>query len=310
MSRRLTKEEFLAKLTAEQLEMYDFSEFEYVSTTVKSKAICRKHGEFWIRPGNLISGQGCMVCGYETVSRKVSAAKKIDVNGWEAKKCRSCGVEKLLSEFDIQKKGLCGRRSECRVCYRAKMRKKGLVGKKLKMFVTHKKCNTCGKCLPAESFRELKKRGKATLFHQCLDREKRVGKEVREKKKKYFDHYREMNRNKLRDNSREYYKNNSEAVLSKAKEDNRKKASFLAFGNKLPSVDGVREGENGLLLVRCKHCRKLFTPTKAQCRTRMAAVKGISRGENNLYCSEKRNLLDTKFYFGWVLVVLLWLLLV
>ena len=46
-------------------EYYDFSKFNYISSRQKVTIICKKHGEFQIRPHNFLKGQGCNLCANE-----------------------------------------------------------------------------------------------------------------------------------------------------------------------------------------------------------------------------------------------------
>ena len=43
-------------------ENYDFSKFNYISSRQKVTIICKKHGEFQIRPGHFLAGHGCAKC--------------------------------------------------------------------------------------------------------------------------------------------------------------------------------------------------------------------------------------------------------
>ena len=46
-------------------EYYDFSKFNYISSRQKVTIICKKHGEFQIRPDSFLKGQGCNLCANE-----------------------------------------------------------------------------------------------------------------------------------------------------------------------------------------------------------------------------------------------------
>ena len=76
-SRRLTQEEFIAKVKAVHGEgRFDLSRVKYTSSTNKVKVICPKHGSWWARPSSLFRGSGCPKCGREKVSRALSMTQE------------------------------------------------------------------------------------------------------------------------------------------------------------------------------------------------------------------------------------------
>lgn len=44
-------------------EQYDYSDFNYEKSSVKSNVICREHGVFYVSPYAHLSGLGCSLCG-------------------------------------------------------------------------------------------------------------------------------------------------------------------------------------------------------------------------------------------------------
>jgi hypothetical protein len=67
-----TTESFVKEMTEKYGNLYDFSKVEYKTNKDKVIVICKKHGEFEIRPNDLISGYGCPKCGYEKNSKRFS----------------------------------------------------------------------------------------------------------------------------------------------------------------------------------------------------------------------------------------------
>ena len=68
--RKLTTEEFIRKAKEIHGDKYDFSKVNYINAKEKVCIICHKkddmgqeHGEFYIRPCNVINGTGCPKCG-------------------------------------------------------------------------------------------------------------------------------------------------------------------------------------------------------------------------------------------------------
>lgn len=63
MSKRKTKEEFIADAKRVHGDKYDYSLVEYVNNHTKVKVICPKHGVFQVRPGDhLLLASGCWKC--------------------------------------------------------------------------------------------------------------------------------------------------------------------------------------------------------------------------------------------------------
>lgn len=58
-----TSEDFIKKAREIHGDKYDYSKVKYVNAKTKVCIICPEHGEFWIKPNNHLSGQGCKKCG-------------------------------------------------------------------------------------------------------------------------------------------------------------------------------------------------------------------------------------------------------
>jgi len=69
--KKLTTEEFIEKAKQVYGDNYDYSKVDYVNCDTKVKIICRKHGEFEIRPDHFLMGHGCSKCGYERGGNKI-----------------------------------------------------------------------------------------------------------------------------------------------------------------------------------------------------------------------------------------------
>jgi len=57
------------------LDRYDYSKVIYKNAKTKVKIVCPKHGEFKQTPNRHLHGDGCLTCGYESVSNKNSHDK-------------------------------------------------------------------------------------------------------------------------------------------------------------------------------------------------------------------------------------------
>lgn len=69
--RKLTTAEFISKARLVHGDKYDYSKVNYVKSTTKVCIICPKHGEFWQRPNDHLSGRGCMNCKTEGTKRAI-----------------------------------------------------------------------------------------------------------------------------------------------------------------------------------------------------------------------------------------------
>jgi hypothetical protein len=56
--KKLTTEEFIEKARLKHGDKYDYSKVDYQGSKVKVCIICPKHGEFWQRPNDILSGMG------------------------------------------------------------------------------------------------------------------------------------------------------------------------------------------------------------------------------------------------------------
>ena len=54
-------------------DIFDFSKFVYNNSRTHSIVICKQHGEFKIKPNNLMSGHGCPECGNIKISEKLKS---------------------------------------------------------------------------------------------------------------------------------------------------------------------------------------------------------------------------------------------
>lgn len=59
---RVTTEVFVNRSNKIHNSLYDYSKTQYHKSEEKVCIVCKKHGEYWMLPGNHISGQGCPSC--------------------------------------------------------------------------------------------------------------------------------------------------------------------------------------------------------------------------------------------------------
>ena len=81
-SLRMTNEDFINKAKAVHGDRYDYSKVQYVHNKTEVCIICRKHGEFWQKPKNHLSGYGCPICsGRKKMSTSDFVKKASSVHG-------------------------------------------------------------------------------------------------------------------------------------------------------------------------------------------------------------------------------------
>ncbi len=91
---KLTTEEFIARAQAVHGDRYDYSKVKYVNNQTKVCIICKEHGEFWQKPKNHLSGNGCVICSKENTSKKLKL--------WTHEKCYE-EAQKYRSRSQLKK---------------------------------------------------------------------------------------------------------------------------------------------------------------------------------------------------------------
>ena len=72
MARKLTQEEFVARINDVHENKYDYSKTVYTITANKVKIICSVHGEFEQIAGDHLRGRGCNECGNLSIASNTS----------------------------------------------------------------------------------------------------------------------------------------------------------------------------------------------------------------------------------------------
>ena len=65
-----SREEFIEKANKKWNYLFDYSKVNYINSKTKVEIICPKHGSFWQRPNDHITGYGCPKCGIEKRSKQ------------------------------------------------------------------------------------------------------------------------------------------------------------------------------------------------------------------------------------------------
>lgn len=76
MTRKLTQEEFITRVRERYGDKYDLSKAVYQGNKVKVTVGCKVHGDFEIRPNDLLMGMGCPKCGGTKKSTTEEFVKK------------------------------------------------------------------------------------------------------------------------------------------------------------------------------------------------------------------------------------------
>ncbi|NOR27602.1 MAG: hypothetical protein GQ540_03625 [Lutibacter sp.] len=196
--------------------------------------------------------------------------------------CTKCGLEDDINKFpkDRQKKD--GRHPWCRECVK-KRNKEYSINNKEKLKKSSKKYTTKNK----EKMDEYHKKYRSDNKKKISDWHKKNYIDNKDKINLSGFNYRKNNKEKIKLKGKKYRDNNREKINNFHKEYRSLKAKYKALKNKLTVDESPIEGKNGILLVKCKKCRKYFNPTNLQVQNRVQSLLGQSSGESNLYCSDK-----------------------
>lgn len=105
-SRTSTTEEFISKSRKIHGDKYDYSKVDYKGSKTKVCIICPVHGEFWQRPNEHLSGNGCSKCGRDitgekrglTIEKFIDTSNKVHNNFYDyskVKKVRRRSIDKV-----------------------------------------------------------------------------------------------------------------------------------------------------------------------------------------------------------------------
>lgn len=80
---RLTSEDFIKKAKGVHGDVYDYSRVEYINNYTDVEIICSKHGSFFQKPYNHLSGTECPKCSHEKqrLSNEMFIAKAKQIHG-------------------------------------------------------------------------------------------------------------------------------------------------------------------------------------------------------------------------------------
>ncbi len=213
------------------------------------------------------------------------------------KLCQSCKIEKSLSEFQIDRQRRDGLRSYCKSCraMRAKERRESRTPEQKE----YQKARD-------HAYYEATKLERLAVGKKWRSKNLEViavkAKVYREANAEYIKNYREEhkerfaaqrkeyyqeNKESIKETYSEYYAKNREKVLAQKREYNSSPAKYTTYAHQLPIIDKPTLSDDGeTLLVICKHCQKIFTPSQNQVSNRIKMLSTLSFGENNFYCSD------------------------
>ena len=77
-SKRYNTETFIESAKEKHGELYDYSKVEYLSSDSKIIIICKKHGEFLIRPDKHLQFNGCQICAMKRIKHSKCQIKWLD----------------------------------------------------------------------------------------------------------------------------------------------------------------------------------------------------------------------------------------
>jgi hypothetical protein len=129
MSKPKTTNEFIEDAKLKHGGRYDYSKSEYISSTVKVKISCQKHGEFWQTPNDHLRGRGCPKCAGRnlTTSDFIKESKNIHGDAYDYSKtvyknCKTkvCIICSEHGEFWQEPREHSQRGCGCPVCKKSK----------------------------------------------------------------------------------------------------------------------------------------------------------------------------------------------
>lgn len=72
MSGFATQEQFIKKAINTHGDIYNYSNVDYIRSSIKVSITCNKHGDFLQRPGDHIKGSGCPICKKDKIRKSLS----------------------------------------------------------------------------------------------------------------------------------------------------------------------------------------------------------------------------------------------
>ena len=139
-----------------------------------------------------------------------------------------------------------------------------------------RKCARCKKELSVDNFSINKSGELYKCCNYCKEKKKSYYEVNKEKIAERGKSYREANKEKIAERDKSYRESNKEKIAEKKKSYSEAKALYNSYKDIF--FGEFKEGDNGVLLVKCKYCNKWFSPTNSE------AVLYIHRG-NSFYCS-------------------------
>ena len=130
---RLTEEQFFERVKKIHSNKYDLSKARYINSNTKVCIICHEkdyegheHGEFWIAPSHLLSGEGCKKCNCHIMSNKefidrcksiikdnnISFDECVYINNYTKVKCH-CKIHGYFEKYPYQ---ILNRHEGCPYC--------------------------------------------------------------------------------------------------------------------------------------------------------------------------------------------------
>jgi len=83
----LTNEQFIQRSKEVHGDKYNYILFDYKGSKIKGKIICKKHGEFWQKPNDHLTGCGCPNCKKDklkyTLKEFVKKCKQVHCNKYD-----------------------------------------------------------------------------------------------------------------------------------------------------------------------------------------------------------------------------------
>ena len=198
----------------------------------------------------------------------------------ETRKCSKCGKELSVDNFSINPKTGELYKS-CNVCI--EYMKSYSEANKEKIAEYRKSYREANKEKIAERMKSYREANKEKIAEHKKSYREANKEKIAEQRKAYREAnkekakaYKEANKEKIAEQMKAYREANKEKIAEQDKTYREANALYNSYKNTF--FGEFKEGENGILLVKCKYCNKWFSPTNSE-------VKSYFQYGTSLYCS-------------------------
>ena len=198
----------------------------------------------------------------------------------EMRKCSKCGKKLFVDNFSINPKN----GELYKVCNSCREKMKSYYEANKEKIAEHKKSyREANKEKISEQMKSYREANKEKIAEHKKSYREANKEKIAEQRKAYREAnkekakaYKEANKEKIAEQMKAYREANKEKIAEQDKTYREANALYNSYKNTF--FGEFKEGENGVLLVKCKYCNKWFSPTNSE-------VKSYFQYGTSLYCS-------------------------